>query len=44
MCGRFTNKDPRAIYEEYKIDISANYNVTPSSSILTITDRPEMML
>ena len=44
MCGRFTNKDPQAIYEEYKIDIRANYNVTPSSSILTITDKPEMML
>ena len=44
MCGRFTNKDPQAIYEEYKIDIRANYNVTPSSSVLTITDKPEMML
>ena len=44
MCGRFTNKDPQAIYEEYKIDIRANYNVTPSSSILTYTNEPEMML
>ena len=44
MCGRFTNKDPQAIYEEYKTDIRANYNVTPSSSVLTITDKPEMML
>ena len=44
MCGRFTNKNSQAIYEEYKITMEPNFNVAPSTSILTVTDEPEMML
>ena len=44
MCGRFTNKNSQAIYEEYRITMEPNFNVAPSTSILTITDKPEMML
>ena len=44
MCGRFTNKNSQAIYEEYKITMEPNFNVAPSTSILTITDKPEMMV
>ena len=44
MCGRFTNKNSQAIYEKYKITMEPNFNVAPSTSILTIADKPEMML
>jgi len=44
MCGRYTVRNTQAIQREYGAEVQSNYNTAPSQKVLTITDKPEMMM
>ena len=41
MCGRFTLRNKEEVQDLTGEAIEENYNVAPSTNILTITDSPE---
>ena len=43
MCGRYTLKNKNEIKDLYGIDIKPNFNITPSSDVLVLSDGPRMM-
>tara|TARA_B100001175_G_C19398210_1_gene584883 strand:- start:92 stop:676 length:585 start_codon:yes stop_codon:yes gene_type:complete len=43
MCGRYTLKNKNEIKDLYGIDIKPNFNITPSSNVLVLSDGPRMM-
>lgn len=43
MCGRYTLKNTNEIKDLYGIDIKPNFNITPSSDVLVLSDGPRMM-
>ncbi len=43
MCGRFTLTTEKAVEEKIGVKIKANYNVTPSHSILILEPKPKLI-
>ena len=43
MCGRFTLRNTKKIKTELGIDIVESYNITPSSNVVSISDKAQIM-
>ena len=43
MCGRYTLTNKKEIKRKYNINIEPNFNICPTSKVLTYTNKPEWM-
>ena len=43
MCGRFTLRNTKIIKTKLGIDIVESYNITPSSDVVSISDKAQIM-